>query len=434
MSEPYRAVKGMNDILPFAGEAFLDARLWAELETKAAQVFRSHAFAKVSLPVIEELRLFQRGIGFDTDVVSKEMYSFTDRGERVLALRPEGTAGAVRAYVEHGLAQAAAQQSWWYLGAMFRAERPQKGRYRQFYQVGAEVFGNGSPWCDVELLALVMELCAAWGIADACLRLNSLGDAESRGRYRDTLRAFLRPLASSLCDNCQRRIDTNALRVLDCKRPACHQELEGAPDLSLSLSPPCALHLATVEKGLTELAIPFVRDPHLVRGLDYYTETIFEVTSVSLGVGGAQDALLGGGRYDGLVADLGGPPTPAIGFAAGLERIALAARVALPSAVDLAIIPVAGPVDGPVDGTNSLALRLAQDLRRAGLAVLVLSGDTKLKQRFRHADRVGAAKVAVIGGNELSSRRVSLRTLSDGSEAEVALDAGALAQAIRGGH
>jgi len=427
-----QAVKGMNDVRPGAAEAFLDSAVWDYVTSRAAEVLNGYAYRQVRLPLLEETALFARGIGEDTDIVSKEMYSLTDRGDRSLTLRPEGTAGAVRAYVEHALGKTDAVQRWWYLGPMFRAEAPQKGRYRQFYQVGAELFGVAAPQADAEMLVMLNALCRHLEVTDVSVRVNCLGDAESRERYRAVLQEYLRGRASELCETCQRRFATNPLRVLDCKRATCRAVVTAAPDILASLSEASRVHFDLVQQLATAAGVSFVRDPHLVRGLDYYTGTIFELATAALG---AQDAIVGGGRYDDLVAELGGPPTPAVGFAAGIERLALlvAKRV---EHKDLAWWSGPHLYLAPMAGAEARAMALADEVRRLGpwrVEVDVSGG--RVKNQMRRADKVGALAAIVLGEDELAKGAAMLKNLrslakGDDSQVQIALKGGELVAAL----
>jgi len=420
------AVKGMNDIRPAAAETFLDTAVWQRIFETATRVLESYGFRLVWLPVVEETALFARGIGEDTDIVGKEMYSFADRGGRSLTLRPEGTAGAVRAYIEHGLARNEPIQRWWYFGPMFRAESPQKGRYRQFYQIGAEMLGVAEPGADAELLAMLWRFCSELGLKDISLRVNSVGDAETRKAYRDVLRGYFAGHLDSLCEACKGRLDKNPLRLLDCKRPGCRNVVEQAPDILSTMTPGARAHFDRVLELLTATQVPFVRDARLVRGLDYYTGTTFEITTSALG---SQDAILGGGGYDGLVEELGGPATPAVGFAAGVERLALLLSSAgVPTvAPDLYIVPMAG--------AEALAFSLADALRDSRkLRVEVGVAGHKLKSQMRRADRVGARFALVLGDEELANRRGKLKNLKDASTVEVTLTGEALLAQLTGMH
>ncbi|MEE8408763.1 MAG: histidine--tRNA ligase [Myxococcota bacterium] len=416
------APKGMNDILPGAAEPLLDSELWQHFIAVTAHHFESFGFRRVWLPAVENTALFARSIGAETDIVAKEMFSFEDRGGRPLTLRPEGTASAVRAYIEHRYPREAPQQRWWYFGPMFRGERPAKGRYRQFYQVGVEMFGAAAPTADAELLHALWQWFQKLGLSGITVRINSLGDAWCRERYRASLQAYLRHHENELCDDSKRRIDTNPLRVLDCKRDGCKRVASGAPDILEALSDDSRRHFDRVLELVAELGIPVIRDPCLVRGLDYYTGTVFELTTDQLG---AQDALVGGGRYDDLVRELGGPPTPAIGFAAGVERIAeLLARHRRPrQGPDLYVIPM--------PGTEVRALQIADAVRALGswrVEVDVAGG--RLKRQLKRADRSGARAALVLGDEEIASGRAKLRDLGVSSEVDIDLDGAALHTAL----
>ena len=424
MSEQVTAAKGMNDVRPGAEEPFLDSAIWERIFTAAGEVMGGHGYQHVWLPIVEHTALFARGIGEDTDIVSKEMFTFDDRGGRSLSLRPEGTAGAVRAYVEHSLARVDPVQRWWYGGPMFRAERPQKARYRQFYQIGAELLGIASPTADAELLLMLHRLCERLQLGGVKIRLNSVGDAESRRAYRGVLQGFLRERRGELCESCAQRIETNPLRTLDCKRESCRRVVAAAPDILESLTEASRTHFQSLRGLCDELRIPYERDARLVRGLDYYTGTTFEFTAEGLG---AQDAILGGGRYDDLVAELGGPPTPAIGFAAGVERLALvmAQQGVAATGPDLYMIPMAG--------AEARALSLADEMRRAGRYRVELDvGGGRLKQQMRRADRLRARYALVLGEEELATKRGRLKDLRASSEMDVEITGEALARALSG--
>jgi len=416
-----RAPKGMNDILPAAKEPFFDSAVWSRIHTLFAEVLEQYGFRHVHLPLVEDTALFARGIGEQTDIVAKEMYSFTDRGGRQLTLRPEGTAGAARAYVQHNFAGTSPQQRWWYDGPMFRAERPQAGRYRQFYQIGAELFGSDAPAADAEMVAMLWQLCARLGLSGIAIRINSLGDSESRAAFRASLLAFLRNHTDRLCESCQERLELNPLRVLDCKRPDCRTVVADAPSVIDDLTPAARDHFEAVCTLLDTLGVPYKRDPKLVRGLDYYTGTLFEFTTTALG---AQDAILGGGRYDNLVAELGGIETPAVGFAAGIERIAMLLTHDAPrdsrDGPHLYIVPM--------EGAEAQALQLAQKVRGGarGWRVQVDGGGGRLKQQMRRADKSGAHTALVLGESELAQGKGRLKDLAQASEHDVELTPGEL--------
>jgi histidyl-tRNA synthetase len=401
-------VKGMNDVLP------ADVARWQEMEAVAREVFALYGYREVRTPAVEHAQLFARGVGEATDIVNKEMYVFEDKGEELLALRPEGTAGTVRAFIEHG-AFVEGPQKWFYMGPMFRRERPQKGRYRQFHQIGCEAFGVGEPLLDAEQIALLADLFARLGVG-ATLKLNSVGDRACRPAYLAELKAYLSGRKGELCADCNDRIERNPLRVLDCKVESCQPVLDAAPRLLERLCEGCRTHLAQVTAALDALGVAYRLEPRLVRGLDYYVRTAYEFTSDALG---AQSAVAGGGRYDGLVETLGGPPTPGIGFALGQERLAMileksgrAAPVRAP-----AVFFVSADAEGALE-----ALRRAALLRRAGIACDLDPRGGKMKAQFKQAERVGARFALVLGGNEVRSGEAKLKDLASREETPIALD------------
>ncbi len=427
------ANKGFNDILPGTKDPAFDAGLWDTIEGSAANILQSAAFCRVKLPVVEPTPLYCRGIGEGTDIVGKEMYSFTDRGGRSLTLRPEGTAGAARAYVQHHKTLADTVQRWWYCGPMYRAERPQKGRYRQFYQIGAEAFGCSEPTIDAELISLLRRFCDDLGLKNASIHINSLGDDATRAAYRDALQNYLRPIAESLCEPCASRIEHNPLRVLDCKRPLCKEAVADAPTIDQHYSPDAARFLARFRHLLDGLKVETICDPRLVRGLDYYTGPVFEFREESLG---AQDAILGGGRYDNLVQELGGPACPAVGFAAGIERLALA-KTAMDSSreeqrrtgPDLYIATMADDQDT----TATFAVRLAAAVRTASksqIVALVDASGGKLKAQLRRANRCDARFALVLGENEVTSGCGALKNLTTGESVDLSLNGDAIIAAL----
>ncbi len=395
---PIRAVKGMNDLLP------VEARRMERVEAVARRVFGLHGYGEVRTPLVEEAALFARSIGEETDVVGKEMYVFPDRHGVPLALRPEGTAGAVRAYLQHNAGADDPITRWYYLGAMFRHERPQKGRYRQFHQLGAELFGSAAPEADAELLGMIHQLLVELGLPSVTLQVNSIGDDVCRPAYVASLQAYLRARAGELCEDCRRRIETNPLRTLDCKVPKDKEILAGAPDVRASLCEPCKLHFEAVVGHLAALGVSCEVNPRLVRGLDYYSRTTFEF--LAAGELGSQNTVAAGGRYDKLVETLGGSSVPAIGFAAGLERLVLAAAATAEAASgpDLFFVTLG-------DAAKRAALKLAAGARRGGLwTELDLRGGS-VKSQMRRADKLGAALVAVIGDGELASGNAKLKQL-----------------------
>ncbi|HET8538256.1 MAG TPA: histidine--tRNA ligase [Anaeromyxobacter sp.] len=400
-------VKGMNDVLP------ADVGRWHEMEAVAREVFALYGYREVRTPAVERAELFARGVGEATDIVNKEMYVFEDKGEERLALRPEGTAGTVRAFIEHG-AYVEGPQKWFYLGPMFRRERPQKGRYRQFHQIGCEAFGVAEPFIDAEQIALLDDYLARLGVR-ARLKLNTVGDRECRPGYLAELKSYLAGRKAELCADCTDRIERNPLRVLDCKVDSCQPVLNQAPRLVDRLCEGCREHFAAVKGALDALGVAYEVDPRLVRGLDYYVRTAYEFTSDALG---SQSAVAGGGRYDGLVETLGGPPTPGIGFALGQERLALVLEQAgrAPPGRGPEVFFVTADAEGAIE-----ALRRGAELRKAGIACDLDARGGKLKAQFKQAERVGARYAVVLGANEARSGEAKLKDLATRAETPVAL-------------
>lgn len=407
MSVKISGVKGMNDVLP------AEVGRWQELEAVAREVFALYGYREVRTPVVEPHALFARGVGEATDIVSKEMYVFEDKGEERLALRPEGTAGTVRAFIEHGVF-VEGPQKWFYMGPMFRRERPQKGRYRQFHQIGCEAFGVAEPLLDAEQIAMLADYLARLGVT-ATLKINSVGDPGCRPAYLALLRGYLGEHAAALCADCRERTHKNPLRVLDCKVPTCQPVLGSAPRLADHLCPGCRDHFAAVKGGLDALGVAYQVDGRLVRGLDYYVRTAFEFTSDALG---AQSAVAGGGRYDGLVETLGGPPTPGIGFALGAERLALileALRRPVPRRC-----PEVFFVSADAAGAAA-ALGLSAALRKAGVACDLDARGGKFARQIKQAERVGARYALVLGEAEVRSGEAKLKELATRAETPVRL-------------
>jgi len=391
------AVKGFRDVLPD------ESRRWRALEEAAERVFTCYGFGEIRLPVVERTELFARSLGETTDIVEKEMYSFADRDETGLTLRPEATAGVVRAYLESGLAQSDPSARLYYRGPMFRRERPQRGRYRQFYQIGAEVLGRDDPLADAELLVMLDRYLAGVGARATRLELNSVGDRVCRPVYRERLREFGRAHLAGLCPDCHRRLERNPLRMLDCKVESCQEIMARAPVAADSLCEGCRAHLAQVRTLLEQERVGYAMNARLVRGLDYYCRTAFEVVAGGLG---AQNAVGGGGRYDGLVAALGGPDIAGVGFALGLERLAMVApevEAEAPGPTAL-ILPLDAQAVGP-------ALALATRLRDGGLAVGLEPAGRSLKALLRIADRRHARLAVILGEEELRAGRATVRDL-----------------------
>jgi histidyl-tRNA synthetase len=411
------AIKGFSDILP--GEV----EIWQAVEAKARQVFSAYNFFEIRIPILEKTELFSRSIGETTDIVEKEMYTFEDRDSRSpesteatkLTLRPEGTAGVVRAYIESEMYKTEPVRKLYYMGPMFRRERPQKGRSREFHQIGAEALGRGDPLIDAEILLLLSDFFSAVGLTEPSLQINSLGDAECRPKYRETLLAFLKEREESLCDNCRRRIDRNPLRALDCKEPGCIRITQDAPSILDSLCGNCREHFETVQRLLRETNVKFALNPRMVRGLDYYCRTTFEWTTTQLG---SQSAVAAGGRYDGLVQELGGPTIPGVGFAMGVERLTMLLRMQETPAAN-------GPACYIVwvgEKARDWAFPLVHRLRRKGVS-LEMEGEVRsLKSQMRRADKLKAASVLIVGDDELAKGKVVLRNMASKEQEEISLD------------
>ncbi len=415
-----KAVRGTRDLLP------PETELWNRIEATARAVFARYNFGEIRTPIFEDTSLFARSVGEETDIVSKEMYTWEDRARaqseksQSLTLRPENTAGVVRAYIEHRLGETGQLQKLYYIGPQFRRERPQKGRYRQFSQIGAEVIGppsagSESPLRDAEVLEMLATLLDELGITGWTLELNSVGSAADRTRYNEALRAALEPLAPTMCADCQRRAVTNPLRVLDCKVPEDQPIIATLPAISDSLDEDSRAHFAAVTAALDAAGVPYKLNHRLVRGLDYYTRTTFEFTHGGLG---AQNALLGGGRYDGLSEAIGGPKAPGIGFAIGLDRLVLTLQTqelnqsSAPRQVADAYIAPLG------ESINPAALALARELRRTGLRVELGEGGFRLKKSFEAADKT-ARRIVILGEDELQSGILTVKDFASGNQTKV---------------
>ena len=408
-----RAPKGTRDLLPPA------TSLWAAVEAEARRAFALYGYREIRTPVLEETELFARGVGEATDIVGKEMYTFTDRGGRSVTLRPESTAPVCRAYVEHGMQSLPQPVRLYYIGPQFRYERPQRGRYRQFHQIGAELLGGRGAASDVEVLLLLVAFLGRLGFSDLTVLLNTVGDGPSRAAYREALLAFLRPLAAGLGEDSRRRLDTNPLRILDSKDPDEQRLLEGAPRLEEHLSEASRAHFAAVRAHLDRLGVAYRVEPRLVRGLDYYTNTVFEVVSGGLG---AQNAICGGGAYEGLVEELGGPPTYGVGFAIGADRL----LEVLPEDSPLrdpgrhrgpVLLAAAGRLPESEDGVSPLAA-IAEALRRAG--VPVIETGARPPRLFQLAEQLAAPAIAFVGEEELAAGDLSLRELGSREQTRLA--------------
>ncbi len=406
-----QAVRGMNDVLP------ADSALWQYFERTVADLLSGYGYQQVRMPIVEPTELFKRSIGEVTDIVEKEMYTFADRNGDSLTLRPEGTAGCVRAMLEHGLLGGGVSQKVWYAGPMFRHERPQKGRYRQFNQIGVETFNIAGPDIDAELILLSWRLWKQLGLQDAVtLELNSLGSSEDRARYRDELVAYLRERFDQLDEDSQRRLESNPLRVLDSKNPDTQALLADAPRLADFLNAEARLHFEGLRALLDAAGVPYVINPRLVRGLDYYGLTVFEWVTDKLG---AQGTVCAGGRYDGLVEQLGGKPASAVGFAMGIERLLL-----LIQTLDLVPSALARQVDVYFvtlgEAAAVASFRLAEQLRDAlpGVRLVVHCGGGSFKSQFKKADKSGALFALILGEDEAAAEQIGIKPLRSDAQQE----------------
>ncbi len=412
MAESIKAPRGVRDILPD------ESWKWAYVLEMARKVAEDFGYEEVHLPIFEHTELFCRGIGDTTDVVEKEMYTFTDRGKRSLTLRPEATASMMRAYLESGMNKDARQPAkLWCAGPMFRYERPQKGRYRQFWQLDFEAIGVPDPLVDVEIIHLSLELYRRLGMTNLEVVINSVGCPACRPKYREALREFLKPLLPDLCDTCQSRYDRNPLRILDCKRPECKEKTEEAPSIFESLCRECREHFDTVRQGLEAVGASWVLDKRLVRGLDYYTKTAYEVLSGDLG---AQNAVCGGGRYDNLSEAIGGPSVPGVGFAAGLERIVLTMEQQGCSLGERPRVDVA--VISPEPSLRVEAMRLLGTLRAAGIGASMDYTGKTMKSQLKAASQEGVAGACILGSEEVVQGVAGVKDFRTGEQKNIPLE------------
>jgi histidyl-tRNA synthetase len=406
----FTTLRGFKDILP--GEV----GTWQGVEAEARRIFFSFGYQEIRPPLMEMTELFSRSIGEETDIVSKEMYTLEDGRGKGLTLRPEATASMVRAYIQHRLYQNNPLVKLFTIGPMFRHERPQKGRFRQFHQIDVEVLGDPGPRSDAEVILLAMTLFSAVGLSDLSLRINSLGCPVCRPVFRDELRRYLVQSAAGLCPDCRRRAETNPLRVFDCKVEECRGRVRNAPSILSFICKGCEEHFRTLQESLRDAGLSFVQDPTLVRGLDYYTRTAFEVQTERLG---SQNAVAGGGRYDGLVRQLGGPDHPGIGFAVGMERLIALLEEAHGSkpaqGPDVFIVALGGDAE-------KRGFRWVDELRRAGLWAEMEYSSKGLKAQMKSADRLGARKVVIVGENELASGKAVLRDMATKAQEEIGLE------------
>ena len=406
--EKISAIRGFKDILPE------DARRFWEVESLARQVFNSFGFQEIRTPIMEKTELFQRSIGETTDIVEKEMYTFADRDNEFLTLRPEATASVIRAYIEHNMSAAEQISKLFTIGPMFRRERPQKGRFRQFNQIDVELFGDDSPQSDAEVIFMLMHFLSSVGLRDLALEINSLGCPDCRLRFSIAILNFLNKRVDNLCPDCLRRAGTNPLRVFDCKVETCANTIAGAPSILDYLCFRCENHFSQVKSLLYDLNISFIINPRMVRGLDYYTKTAFEVKTNALG---AQNAVAGGGRYNGLVSSLGGPEVPGIGFAVGFERL-------------IACLPEDGKNKFKTDlfiatlgeQAQKFAFTLTNELRRAGIVAEMDYADKSLKSQLKRADKLNSSFTLIFGDKEIEEKQILLRNMQTKDQQTIPLD------------
>ena len=406
-----KAIKGTKDVLP------KDVHKNQYIEATALDIASKFGYKEIRTPVFEHTELFQRGVGDTTDVVQKEMYTFDDKGGRSITLRPEGTSGAVRSYLENGLCNEALPQKVCYLISCYRYEKPQAGRLREFHQFGVECFGSASPLADAEIIALAKSLFDTLGVKDLSLEINSIGCPTCRAEYHKALKEYFSSRKDELCDTCKSRLDRNPMRILDCKSPICHEIAEGAPVVIDYLCDECKEHFENVQKYLKAQNIEYTINPQIVRGLDYYTKTVFEFVSNSIG---AQGTVCGGGRYDGLVEELGGQHTPSLGCAIGIERLMLlmeAQGCEFPEAEkpDLFIVALG-------EKATLKAVEIAKDMREEGFSALLDLNQRSVRAQMKYADKLGAKFNVVIGDNEVEAKTAKLKNMQTGEETEINLD------------
>lgn len=406
-----KAIKGTKDVLP------KDVHKNQYIEATALDIASKFGYKEIRTPVFEHTELFQRGVGDTTDVVQKEMYTFDDKGGRSITLRPEGTAGAVRSFLENGLCNEALPQKVCYLTSCYRYEKPQAGRLREFHQFGVECFGSASPLADAEIIALAKSLFDSLGVKDLSLEINSIGCPTCRAEYHKALKEYFSSRKDELCDTCKGRLDRNPMRILDCKSPICHEIAKGAPVVIDYLCDECREHFEMVQKYLKAQNIEYTINPQIVRGLDYYTKTVFEFVSNSIG---AQGTVCGGGRYDGLVEELGGQHTPSLGFGMGLERLMLlmeAQGCEFPEAEkpDLFIVALG-------EKATLKAVEIAKDMREEGFSALLDLNQRSVRAQMKYADKLGAKFNVVIGDNEVEAKTAKLKNMQTGEETEINLD------------
>ena len=406
----YKIIRGFHDILP--GEI----ERWHFIENSAKEIFESYGFNEIRIPVIETTDIYCTGIGDTTDIVEKEMYTFDDRDGSSLSLRPEGTAGVVRSFIEHSLFKKSPISKFYYIGPMFRHERPQKGRYRGFNQIGCEYFGSDSAAADAEIIQMLWHFFQKIGFSDSVkIEINSIGDEESRINFKTALVEYLTPMQDKLCKDCKRKLDTNPLRILDCKNEDCKNITKGAPNITDYLSDSSSSHFKLLIQILSELSVPFTINNKIVRGLDYYTETVFEFTTDKLG---SQNAVAAGGRYNNLVEKMGGPSTPATGFALGLERIVLLheqiSEREFKFSTDIYIAWIG-------ENTFLPAMKIANDLRTKGKSVYIEHETKSIKSQLKRANKLEVDYTVIIGEEELKNARITIRNMKESSEESIGI-------------
>ena len=407
--------KGTKDVLPE------ESYIWQNIESKLKNIFTVYGYNEIRVPVFEHTELFQRGVGDTTDVVQKEMYTFEDKGGRSITLRPEGTAGVVRAYIENGMASKPSPVKMWYNMGMYRYENVQKGRLREFHQIGAELIGSQSYEADVEVISMANSIFNALELKNITLNINSIGCPKCREEYQKALKEFFAPKLNEYCQTCKARFDKNPMRILDCKEKHCKELNEGAPSILDYLCEECSLHFEATKKMLTALGINFKVDSRIVRGLDYYTKTVFEFVDEKSAL-----TVLAGGRYDGLIEELGGQPTPAIGFAMGVERIIeLINADKIEKNVPKLYIANIG------EESNVFASKLTEELRSKSVYVIKDISEKSVKAQFKYADKIGAKYVITIGEDEIEQNKVKLKNMITGEEIEAKLDANEIANLIK---
>jgi histidyl-tRNA synthetase len=406
-----KSIRGFHDILPET------IKRWHFIEDTAKRIFELYGYSEIRIPVLEFTDVFARSLGTTTDIVEKEMYTFTDRDGSSLTLRPEGTAGVVRAYIEDSMHAKSAITKLYYTGMMFRHERPQKGRFRGFYQIGAELIGPEEPSSDAEIITMLWRFFEEIDLTRFLeLEISSLGDENCRPQYKEKLVRYFMPHKEDLCEDCQRRLDVNPLRILDCKQAKCKEIAADAPSMLDNLCVECETHFNSVKEDLTQVGIPFSINPKIVRGLDYYTRTVFEMTTQELG---SQNAVAAGGRYDGLVKELGGPDTAAVGFAMGIERIVLLQEKAIPQGFEKEVDVFIAYLG---DDAKKASFPLAFNLRKNGVSVEMDYANKSLKSQMKRSDKLGANFTFIIGEEELQKGVVKVRNMKESSEEDIKLE------------